>query len=192
MQHESVQICISGECVSVREFCVVVSVCLDPVAHIWLHMSLFTYAYRESASVCNRFVCFSVFSVFLSLFLFLCLCLSLCVGQAAARSALEQKLRLAEEQVRLAKEQAESEAAARAVSHTQESKKKAEEEVAAAKKLADQEAAARRKAEEEETARKKAEALAEAARAEKAGVLYGVWGDEVNVWELGEGVCSSL
>ena len=83
--------------------------------------------------------------------------------------ALEQKLRLAEEQVRLAKEQAESEAAARAVAHIQESKKKAEEEVAAAKRLADQEAAARKKAE-------RAEALAEAARAEKAGVLCGVWG----------------
>ena len=90
--------------------------------------------------------------------------------------ALEQKLWLAEEQVRLAKEQAELEAAARAVSHTQELKKKAEEEAAAAKQLADQEAAARKKAEEEEAARKKAEALAEAARAEKAGVLCGVWG----------------
>ena len=32
------------------------------------------------------------------------------------------------------------------------------------------------KAEEAEAARKKAEALAEAARAEKAGVLCGVWG----------------
>ena len=62
------------------------------------------------------------------------------------------------------------------MAHIQESKKKAEEEVAAAKRLADQEAAARKKAEEEEAARKKAEALAEAARAEKAGVLCGVWG----------------
>ena len=140
-------------------------------------------------------MCFSVFSVFLSLFLFFCLSLSLCVGQAAARSALEQKLRLAEEQVRLAKEQAESEAAARAVSHTQESKKKAEEEVAAAKKLADQEEAARKKAEAlAEAARKKAEALAEAARAEKAGVLCGVLcGDgKLTLWELVAGVCSSL
>jgi hypothetical protein len=105
--------------------------------------------------------------------------------------ALEQKLRLAEKQVRLAKEQAESDAAARALAHIQESKKKAEEEVAAAKKLADQEAAARKKAEEEEAARKKAEALAEAARAEKAGVLCGVWGG-LTLWELGAGVCSSL
>jgi hypothetical protein len=98
--------------------------------------------------------------------------------------ALEQKLRLAEEQVRLAKEQAESDAAARAVAHAQESKKKAEEEVAAAKKLADQ----------EEAARKKAEALAEAARAEKAGVLCGVLcGDgKLTLWELVAGVCCSL
>ena len=58
----------------------------------------------------------------------------------------------------------------------EESKKKAEEEAAVAKKLVDQEAAARKKAEEEEAARKKAEALAEAARAEKSGVLCGVWG----------------
>ncbi len=110
--------------------------------------------------------------------------------------ALEQKLRLAEEQVRLAKEQAESEAAARAVSHTQESKKKAQEEVAAAKKLADQEAAARKKAEEEEAARKKAEALAEAARAEMAGVLCGVcWGVRSPSGSLGRAyvaVCDSL
>ncbi len=89
--------------------------------------------------------------------------------------ALELKQRIAEEQVRLAKEQAESEAAARAVSHTQEFKK-AEEKVAAAKELADQEAAARKMAEEKEAARKKAEALAEAARADKAGVLCGVYG----------------
>jgi len=123
----------------------------------------------------------------------------LCVGQAAARSALEQKLRLAEEQVRLAKEQAESEAAARAVSHTQESKKKAEEEVAAAKKLADQEAAARFLREVGHGVRSDhLIALAEAARADKAGVLCVVWcgvvcvGCEVNLWELGAGVCSSL
>ncbi len=50
----------------------------------------------------------------------------------------------------------------------------AKEQAAAAKKHADQEAAARKKAQEEEAARKKAEALAEAARAEKAGVLCGV------------------
>jgi colicin import membrane protein len=74
-----------------------------------------------------------------------------------------------------------------AVSHTQETKKKAEEEVAAAKKLADQEAAARKKAEEEEAARKKAEALAEAARAEKAGVLCGVWGWEAHPLGVGGG-----
>ncbi len=54
--------------------------------------------------------------------------------------------------------------------------KKAEEQAAAAKNLPDQQAAARMKALEEEAARKKAEALAEAARAEKAGVLCGVWG----------------
>ena len=76
------------------------------------------------------------------------------------------------------------------MAHIQESKKKAEEEVAAAKRLADQEAAARKKAEEEEAARKKAEALAEAARAEKAGVVCGDGG--LALWELGAGVCSSL
>jgi len=67
-------------------------------------------------------------------------------------------------------------AAAEADAKAEEAKHKAEEEAAAAKKLADQVAAARKKAEEEETARKKAEALAEAARAEKAGVVCGVWG----------------
>jgi len=67
-------------------------------------------------------------------------------------------------------------AAAEADAKAEEAKHKAEEEAAAAKKLADQVAAARKKAEEEETARKKAEALAEATRAEKAGVLCGVWG----------------
>ena len=51
----------------------------------------------------------------------------------------------------------------------------AEAEKAAAEKARKQ-AAARQKAEEEEAAREKAEALVEAARAEKAGVLCGVWG----------------
>ena len=64
--------------------------------------------------------------------------------------ALEQKLGLAEEQVRLAKEQAESEAAARAEAHS--SRKELEEELARTKKAADE---AKKKAEEE--AKKKVE-----------------------------------
>jgi hypothetical protein len=58
---------------------------------------------------------------------------------------------------------------------------------AAARKKAEEEEAAR-----EEAARKEAEALAEAARAEKAGVLCGVWGGWGHPLGVGAGVCSSL
>ncbi len=68
--------------------------------------------------------------------------------------------------------------------------KDAEENAAAEK--ARKQAAARKKAEEEEAARKEAEALAEAACAEKAGVLCVVWGRWSQPLGVGAGVCSSL